>query len=372
MKNFSENLKKLRRQKDMTQEQLAEYLNISSQSVSKWETNLTLPDITLLPILANIFNVSSDTLLGIDITVRDMRIKEINTEAVNCELQGHLNESEKILRAGLKEYPNSYSLMTSLAGNLRRIAAFEKEEHKAAMKAEVISLCEKVLAECIEDEIRYNAIRFLCYTYCDIGETDKARDLIDKLPDRSVTKNYLTRFVLKGKEKNAHIQKEIAENMHQIFLDIMTLRYVFDDNRGVYIEATNLDDSIALDNKVIDIINILCEDGKFGYYNSHLADAHQQLSFNLQKKDIDAAVRHLRLSAKHAILFDAIPRAVNDVTEEEYTSLLFRGMKVGFMKYISQNNKSKDLLNAIERGEFNSLPADEINAVTEELRKYAS
>jgi transcriptional regulator with XRE-family HTH domain len=60
--NLGEIIKKLRMQKDMTQEQLAEYLNISSQAISKWETNVSLPDITLVPVLANIFDVSADVL----------------------------------------------------------------------------------------------------------------------------------------------------------------------------------------------------------------------------------------------------------------------------------------------------------------------
>ena len=68
--NLGETIKKLRRQKDITQEQLAEYLNISSQAVSKWETDLSLPDITLIPMLANIFDVSADVLLGIDVINR--------------------------------------------------------------------------------------------------------------------------------------------------------------------------------------------------------------------------------------------------------------------------------------------------------------
>jgi len=102
MKNFGETLKKLRRQKDMTQEQLAEYVNISPQSVSKspqsvskWETNLTLPDITIIPILANIFDVSADVLLGIDITLKNERVEKIEKEAENYLFAGQYEEAKK-------------------------------------------------------------------------------------------------------------------------------------------------------------------------------------------------------------------------------------------------------------------------------------
>ena len=53
-------IKKLRRERDITQEQLAEFLGISSKAVSQWERDKTLPDISQLPLLANIFNLRVD------------------------------------------------------------------------------------------------------------------------------------------------------------------------------------------------------------------------------------------------------------------------------------------------------------------------
>ena len=54
MLHLAENLRKYRLEKDLTQEDVADYLNITPQSVSKWERGETYPDITLLPALANI------------------------------------------------------------------------------------------------------------------------------------------------------------------------------------------------------------------------------------------------------------------------------------------------------------------------------
>ena len=50
-----ENLKKYRIKKNLTQEEVAEFLGITPQSVSKWERGESYPDITFLPALANIF-----------------------------------------------------------------------------------------------------------------------------------------------------------------------------------------------------------------------------------------------------------------------------------------------------------------------------
>lgn len=60
---FSNNLKQYRKQKQLSQEQLAEQLGITTQAVSKWECSLSYPDIDLLPRLADLFGVSIDTLL---------------------------------------------------------------------------------------------------------------------------------------------------------------------------------------------------------------------------------------------------------------------------------------------------------------------
>ena len=56
----------LRREKGVTQAQLAEYLGVSFQSISKWENGVSLPDITHLPRMAEYFKVSVDYLLGIE------------------------------------------------------------------------------------------------------------------------------------------------------------------------------------------------------------------------------------------------------------------------------------------------------------------
>lgn len=56
----------LRKEAGLTQEQLAERLGISAQAVSKWENDISCPDISMLPVLASLFNVSVDDLLGVD------------------------------------------------------------------------------------------------------------------------------------------------------------------------------------------------------------------------------------------------------------------------------------------------------------------
>ncbi len=66
MYNIGEKIAKLRKGKNMTQEELADIIGVSSQSISKWENNVTMPDILLLPVIASFFEITLDELFSIE------------------------------------------------------------------------------------------------------------------------------------------------------------------------------------------------------------------------------------------------------------------------------------------------------------------
>lgn len=68
--SFGRRIARLRLMKGMTQERLANLANVSAQAVSKWENDLSYPDIMLLPVLADVFGVSVDELLGRTVEAR--------------------------------------------------------------------------------------------------------------------------------------------------------------------------------------------------------------------------------------------------------------------------------------------------------------
>lgn len=80
----------LRKEKGMTQEQLANKLGISYQAVSKWETGISSPDISTLPLLAEIFGVNIDELFGREWKaseeVSNVGAEQENTEEENIKL----------------------------------------------------------------------------------------------------------------------------------------------------------------------------------------------------------------------------------------------------------------------------------------------
>lgn len=100
MSTLGSRLLELRKQKGFTQEQLAEKLNVTNQSVSKWEKDINAPDITLLVALADLLETSVDYLLGrgenkpvvttaqknIDKLVFKIRIQSADKDKVNINL----------------------------------------------------------------------------------------------------------------------------------------------------------------------------------------------------------------------------------------------------------------------------------------------
>lgn len=75
---FSNKIKKLRKDNKMTQENLADKLNVSRQTISKWENGVTFPDIDNILEICRVFNVSSDSLLNYQSEIEVRKITKIN------------------------------------------------------------------------------------------------------------------------------------------------------------------------------------------------------------------------------------------------------------------------------------------------------
>ncbi len=128
-------IKKLRQKSGLTQEQLANKLGVSAQSISKWENAVAMPDITLLPVLADEFGVSIDELF--DLTVQE-KFKRIDSRLdKNEELSGDIfKEYEMFLVDEMCNKEHSYQA-TSLLAHLyhHRMESDAEKVKKYAQKA---------------------------------------------------------------------------------------------------------------------------------------------------------------------------------------------------------------------------------------------
>ncbi|MBP3292753.1 MAG: helix-turn-helix transcriptional regulator, partial [Clostridia bacterium] len=80
MLEFDRRIKNLRKSRGITQEQLAGYLDVSPQAVSRWETGTSCPDIALLPQIAALFEITTDELLGVNETEKRREINAVVRE----------------------------------------------------------------------------------------------------------------------------------------------------------------------------------------------------------------------------------------------------------------------------------------------------
>ena len=104
--SFGQVIKRLRRNADMTQEQLAEMLSISPQAVSRWETDTAMPDISLLRPLSNIFGVTADVLLEIDVSRVNESVESYKQRITESYRNHKYQEMLDLARLACKEIPN--------------------------------------------------------------------------------------------------------------------------------------------------------------------------------------------------------------------------------------------------------------------------
>lgn len=145
--SFGSNIRRIRREADMTQEQLADLLNISAQAVSRWETDAAMPDISLLPALANTFHVTTDALLGVDIENNEARIDEMCSNVINFKDGESLEDKIAAFREAVKNNPTSVKLKENytLLLFLSRAGGIRSDNPDRA--DEIFSLCEELVNE---------------------------------------------------------------------------------------------------------------------------------------------------------------------------------------------------------------------------------
>ncbi len=112
--SIGQTIKKLRKERNFTQEELAEQLNVTFQAVSKWENETGLPDIAQIVPLASVFGVSTDVLFGTFGTNDDEEVRKIIDEVSGLKFDGSaesLKHAYDALQEGLRRYPNNYILL---------------------------------------------------------------------------------------------------------------------------------------------------------------------------------------------------------------------------------------------------------------------
>ena len=180
---IGEKIKALRREQDMTQEELAEQLGITCQSVSRWETCTCYPDLELLPVIAGIFGVTMDHLMGLDTEAEQKAVAIYLEQFQQAISEGRIDDCIAIAREGIREYPNNYSLLNKLMYALF-VAGDETgnipdwQENIQKYDDEIVSLGERIMKDCPDQSIRLEATARLAFHHCELGRKAHGRAIL--------------------------------------------------------------------------------------------------------------------------------------------------------------------------------------------------
>ena len=165
--NISANIKRLRGEKGVTQEQLAEAMNVTCAAVSKWERGETYPDITALQPLAYYFGVSLDELMGYD--------KEKVDEDIERTVSEYRRTGDnRIIEEAYKNYPNDYRIMYHYIWS-RGIYDAEPDLKLALEKKTVIEpICDRIIEGCTDVRLCLGAWKMKAILLHAEGKTGEA------------------------------------------------------------------------------------------------------------------------------------------------------------------------------------------------------
>ena len=176
---IAENIRNLRKKYNMKQEQLAEALDVSITAVSKWEREMTTPELKYIVEMADLFEVSVDALLGyyIQSGVCEALEKRIHDLQMKKDYESAQIEAEK----ALVKYPNNFDLTVRCA-EMYQICGIEKRDKKSLRKA--IELWNKSLLLILQnknEEITEYSIRTdIATCHISLGEKETGIELLKK------------------------------------------------------------------------------------------------------------------------------------------------------------------------------------------------
>jgi transcriptional regulator with XRE-family HTH domain len=309
---LAENIRRLRRARDLTQEEFARKINISAKSVSKWERGDGYPDIELLPALAAIFECSVDDLLGMD----KLRDEQLISNRIN-ELQGEndgpfdmFKNPDKyipVLRDLRRTYPNNINIMSNL------VECYRLKE----IYAEAIPLLERILElDPIDGGANYRARLTYCYAFT--GRVEDAREMSYKLTSIGHSTELVWGRAMKGKGKD---EFEAWQNA------ALRLESGFDDvfNGMVLCDYLTTEKKIALLEQYNMLIGVLYG-MNYAYKLYYIADnCHRIAELAVEIGDTSKALDALEEMAEYAVMYDkGIEKG--EILHGAFTSPVFDGV----------------------------------------------
>lgn len=303
---FGENLKKLRKEKELTQEMLADFLGVSFQAVSKWERNESSPDITTLPVIASFFDVTTDALLGVDKSKKEEIVQKYIDEYEGLYFKDTPKAFEIITKAK-KKFPGDFRIliryMTALISTKGGI-----KNNPIKIFDEMISINENIQNHCTSDSIRIKAKRLMGTYYKTLSYTEKDDTYIDKmekinsdLPVMRDSRDYTATHMYPPGEKHDNACRTALEEL-LFLLDGATVNYCyFNDDFSFEYKIKAAENT----NRIYDIIY---DDGNYGKNWHNVVYNYGYLGYwYFEIGNIEKSLENLTKAASLAKKYDDLP-----------------------------------------------------------------
>ena len=327
--NFGDNLRTLRKQRGLTQEQLAELLDVSKQSVSRWENSSTWPDIMFLPVLASFYGVTVDSLLGADYETNKRMIEEYEKEREEAHHRGDLSTAYALSQRLYAAFPNHNTVIDHMMHDAYLMGLYREDGERKHYLELSVSVAERFLkmTEDVEEQCRCISHIAVCSKL--LGKREAAVRWLMKLPGSWSAIERTALDILEGQERIDSVQCSL-----DLFLQMVCQML------RVYVEDANLTDGqrIGILEKIPRILELFFEEGDYGYYHLLLSRTYAELAKccigDGQKREGYAGK-----ALEHARMYDALSEGI-------HTSLLMRGHGITPAAYTNAGQKTQ--LQAVE------------------------
>ena len=298
--SIGQKIKELRRKNDLTQEKLADLLGVSFQAVSKWETDVASPDLSLIVPLSRLFHVSTDELFGVD--GENARRAEFDEAYENYWQKDH-NQMYAIARQAVSEFPGDYKYLCWLA-SMEYYTAFDDEyqsggdtERFNALMEQARKHYDRVIEGCADAEIRQEALFGIIQTLKQLNDLPQARKYAELFPEKQgYTRDEMLETCTEGEDRLTIRQRIVFEKTKEL---LAALRRIWQNppeiNRSVR-EALDISEGL---------IELTVSDGNYlrfywDLYQLYLARAE----VGTVDRDYEKAVEHLATAKEYAIKRD--------------------------------------------------------------------
>ncbi|MCR2804271.1 helix-turn-helix domain-containing protein [Paenibacillus soyae] len=194
--NIGSKITNLRKEKSITQEQLANAVGVSIAAVSKWECGNTYPDISLLPEIASFFTVSVDALL--DYKVEPKNAQDYRDRLKEITIVHDFHTGLPLAEEALKKYPNDFEILLQM-GHLTFSQGTSSDSPDRETVLKSIDYFNKALSVQTSDStIKKEYIeQIIAFAYDSIREFDKAIAILEKNNTKGCFDPEIANFMMK-------------------------------------------------------------------------------------------------------------------------------------------------------------------------------